>query len=579
MLADFSTFVCQTNISLNMATQATTRKFCNSLIAHGIAIGRSMLPNSPSIGEHFPKVTIPQLRSEILRIDGDRLTQALERFESGYVHLSLDAATLHGNSILDFVLLRCTSSEPIMDFLLFESVNVSEASLDFYFSSTSRVLEHLRCKHINVLAIVGDGLAAQVGALSPASPNSIQNSEELLLQAPFLRNILYLHCCCHLLNLTIQDALKISRFMRHCNAATISLAHILRRKENSRRIGARCPTYSKTRWGHVFLLCRFFALHFEAILAAGIEIPLQILGFGMVMEVFYKLISEFECRITRFYMRERKLRCFAARIAKLKTKFNHIDYIVHCCDVLSSVVFVRFAHHDHQLSLVADSLSAQGLHNEEDDVRISETVHYVENCYETILNDRFITETIAEFQPVSLEEEDGDGEEEMESESEFSDSYSLDFLPDELAEMSEAIVSECQHLKEVDDEKGIFDMGVDLIEDYGERSGWDAEKIGRGTAQFAQWLGLTDWDVSHLKLRTMEPPLIWVGLGTAKRWDVLREFAQLVLSLPAAETENERLFSVRRYVVGDRGGRTKSDLVTPRVRIRTTQLGVSTDDQ
>jgi hypothetical protein len=51
----------------------------------------------------------------------------------------------------------------------------------------------------------------------------------------------------------------------------------------------------------------------------------------------------------------------------------------------------------------------------------------------------------------------------------------------------------------------------------------------------------------------------------------LKDFADLVLSLPAAEAENERIFSIRKYVVGERGGRSKSDLVTARVRTRMEQ--------
>jgi hypothetical protein len=82
-------------------------------------------------------------------------------------------------------------------------------------------------------------------------------------------------------------------------------------------------------------------------------------------------------------------------------------------------------------------------------------------------------------------------------------------------------------------------MGADLIDDYGQRSDWDQERITRCITQWSQWpqwLGLTDWDYSRLKVRTMEPPLIWVALETSKRWDVLREYAQLILSLPTDET-------------------------------------------
>jgi hypothetical protein len=65
-----------------------------------------------------------------------------------------------------------------------------------------------------------------------------------------------------------------------------------------------------------------------------------------------------------------------------------------------------------------------------------------------------------------------------------------------------------------------------------------------------------------------DPVLLWSTLAPSSTWGILAEYARVLLSLPIAEAENERFFSTRRYVVGERGGRTKNELVTARVRIR-----------
>jgi hypothetical protein len=66
----------------------------------------------------------------------------------------------------------------------------------------------------------------------------------------------------------------------------------------------------------------------------------------------------------------------------------------------------------------------------------------------------------------------------------------------------------------------------------------------------------------------LAPPLFWTALGSSSQWNVLRDDALVLLTLPVAEVENERAFSIRKYVTGDRGGRSKNDIVTARVRTR-----------
>jgi hypothetical protein len=113
------------------------------------------------------------------------------------------------------------------------------------------------------------------------------------------------------------------------------------------------------------------------------------------------------------------------------------------------------------------------------------------------------------------------------------------------------LARECEQIKAADADRGLFGIGVAPIGDYRERSSWESEKRARCVSSFARRLALIDWDFAHLKIRKMEPTLIWVALATSIRWDVLAAQAQIIVSLPMAETENERLFSIRKCAVCD----------------------------
>lgn len=71
--------------------------------------------------------------------------------------------------------------------------------------------------------------------------------------------------------------------------------------------------------------------------------------------------------------------------------------------------------------------------------------------------------------------------------------------------------------------------------------------------------------------KNLTPPEFWLAVGTSLRWAQLKVYARVIVSLPVSEAENERTFSIRKYGLGDRGGRTRNDLVTASVRVRMSQ--------
>jgi hypothetical protein len=50
--------------------------------------------------------------------------------------------------------------------------------------------------------------------------------------------------------------------------------------------------------------------------------------------------------------------------------------------------------------------------------------------------------------------------------------------------------------------------------------------------------------------------------------EALKEFAEVLFPLSDADAVNEKVFSPRKHIVGDREGRFKNDIVTAHVRLR-----------
>jgi hypothetical protein len=157
-----------------------------------------------SVTELFSELVMSELRSKIVKADGSVLEQVLESFRVGFVHLSLNAAMMHDHSTLNFILLRTDPRKEDFDFVWYESDEVTKGSLDFSVFMTSDVIKSLSAWYIQVSSIVGDGFSSHLNALSPRSPNSIQNSSDMHIECPVIGRVLYVCCCCHLANLALD---------------------------------------------------------------------------------------------------------------------------------------------------------------------------------------------------------------------------------------------------------------------------------------------------------------------------------------------------------------------------------------
>jgi hypothetical protein len=110
-----------------------------------------------------------------------------------------------------------------------------------------------------------------------------------------------------------------------------------------------------------------FAGNHIAIQTADFEIPDVVFVFGFILEPLLALISEFGDRTVLFHMRERKLANFFYRMMEFEEKYQNIPF-VHCqSELLRFCVSLLLAPQDHDLSLVADSLTIQAKVNKPED--------------------------------------------------------------------------------------------------------------------------------------------------------------------------------------------------------------------
>jgi hypothetical protein len=182
--------------------QSSTKHFCDALIRYRFQLGRARAHAEIIDADLFPGISIRQLLKTTVDGDAAKLRARLSRFEDEFCHLSIDAATVHGNSVLNMILLRTATNEPSADYFLLNSIRVIESTFEFYSSTMGAAIERLAHDRIHIRSIVGDGYSSQISALWPSSDSSFQNSPEYVKRCP----VIDVYCNCHLVNLALADA-------------------------------------------------------------------------------------------------------------------------------------------------------------------------------------------------------------------------------------------------------------------------------------------------------------------------------------------------------------------------------------
>jgi hypothetical protein len=151
----------------------------------------------------------------------------------------------------------------------------------------------------------------------------------------------------------------------------------------------------------------------------------------------------------------------------------------------------------------------------------------MDSLYNHIVLEREIARRVAE---PGIGEEEEFHEEEQEKSTETLQTLGDHFLQDDIDRVLVHVNDKITTIKRDDAERGSYETGTILLTDYGTRSGWLERKISMCLTQFGRWLSLAATDPSLIHVINLPPCLLWRSLGISSQWDVLNDYADVVLS-------------------------------------------------
>jgi hypothetical protein len=97
---------------------------------------------------------------------------------------------------------------------------------------------------------------------------------------------------------------------------------------------------------------------------------------------------------------------------------------------------------------------------------------------------------------------------------------------------------------------------------------WAEETVTSCKGEFVDFIGHPVGATILNHSMRLTPPRFWESMLDSSDWSILGEMAIMPMPPPMSEAENEHVISMKRYVVGERGGRSKNECMTARIRIR-----------
>ena len=134
-----------------------------------------------------------------------------------------------------------------------------------YYKLANHYITELDQYSVHVFAFCTDGLASQRMALTDSS---IKHSAVVPHMSP-----IWIHCCNHLTNLALLDAIAKCNFLARLRQITTEFAKEARTSKSISKLGVVCPGYVVTRWLALSNICSFVRKNKETILESQLITP------------------------------------------------------------------------------------------------------------------------------------------------------------------------------------------------------------------------------------------------------------------------------------------------------------------
>ena len=566
----FARFIARANISLRAGSSTEAIEFINEVIQYGYGLGRQKSGNLAST-DLWNVGSRKGLRDIIIDTSDRILRTGLVEFKSMEVNLVVDGATINHVETLDFILIA-HGYRNVCKSLLFKTVEMKSCTSDDYRLAVLTVMKELDDKGVTLCAITADGLASQRAAIDEQRPSSFQHDIDI---PSFARNVVYVYCRCHLLNLVIKDWLDTSLTAQKCHDYLRRLAVRLRRKDARTSIGRICPESIDTRFCYDFRLVTFIIRNAEKIakLDAQISVPLLILQYGAILEVLWHLMGRFERRNATLADTFEDILYALTRLDTMaeETLQPGDHFLAHNAKVVSVLIRMRFKE-QYDLSCLAFSLTKRGRQFFRNRAGIDEPLTDEEHYDPWVwIHLRFATDDDrGHLQEIEDMDYDGDEEEEEELDEE-EDLEVVELYGDDIVYVDQFDRENNQAMKRLQD-KGAYSFGdhdiMRAAEDFFRKRdtgpGHIDDIASKLFTQFEAWMNMPPSDVPERAANAFD---YWQGLMYSPEMKPFATIARSLVSIPCAEVANERCFSIKRRIVGRNAVRTSPELLTARTRI------------
>ena len=562
---NFLIFLSKTNLSFRQAASKETSQLLNSFIRYGFSLGKSQINNLDE-ENLWTYNNRQQIRDDLIHYSDQYCSNKLREFSKGKVHLSIDSTTINHIQTVDIVLL-CNKENYQVESLLYKELILKNSSYIEYKFSMIDVLEELKGSGIRVLSIVSDGFSSQVAAFDPEKPTSFQNNRDIHSN---FKQIFFVNCRCHLFNLCLNDLLNHSKGIKQCQNLLINLSKELRKTNNRTLIGAICPEHIQTRFCYDFRIIKFIISHLQKIETIHIKINQEIFIYGVILEKMWEVIGTFEARSATLAETYDIFLSFLNDLKRVEEMSQDKNLFLSLnCKLLRNIVYYRFRKQN-KLALFAYSLTPKGR-------SYFRRMSYLEEPnLEDQRNVPGIVENFFFYSVVPSNERESEEEEEEEDSLDDDDDIliideidGISYNADELNQVIRMYEEKNEKIKNEIEQNGLIKIGESLIHDYCKRGGIDENKTNLIIHQYYQWMGLPDLNEFQNFFGAEEH--FWKLMSFSSKWKELGEFALLITTIPASEVENERLFSIKRNIVGKSSTRISPKLLTARARLLSKQ--------
>ena len=545
------------------------------------AVNKKKLPQ-----ELFPKISAASLRAIMVRLGDEEQTRCLQKL-CGVRNavICLDAGSSGSRHIVHFILnYRGTDSHLL-------TIDVTGESLTGrkYADCALKALRVCQNAQIHILCFIGDGLQAQVNALSGMHADSLQN------RTPEFRAVFFMPCFLHKINLIVPHSVSKYKWFAEVVREYHQLTILLRKQAARSELKQLCPLLVKTRWVYLYDVVAFLVKHEAAIRKVvssanhkrlltmapdyqNLFAPLKALvltlsGRASNLSCVYPSVLECVCAWRDLEFSSNGL--LAGDVETTTGRINNLrNYFV--CDMtrlviegdLGNILMLAYAvsHRGHD-EIWTSKHSAEAVAANSKFVCDTSWINYTDlttlNVIQSASDDDVSDNDVPEPDILTTQMN--------------SDEIQTSAVTGEKALQSDISPTCCCRLQER--KVNIYGIALAGVDDWMTKymKVEDPSAIAVTKKQLFDWLelppscvpfrdlsdygGIAMWDVIQKTPDAIPDSLC--GLDLSK----LAELAVTLLSIPASEISCERAFSIHKYIRKDRCGHTNMDLVNARVNV------------